>query len=415
MSEPFPIDRDSLLERFLRYVQMDTTANPDTDEYPSSPGQRTLNALLAEELRAEGAEDVVQDEHGLVFATIPATVDGTWPVVALNAHVDTSPDAPGSGVKPQLIECYEGGDITLPGDTSRVIRVSESPELKDLHGCTLVTTDGTTLLGGDDKAGVAIIMETAATLLKNRQLPHGKIRLLFSCDEEVGRGVSKVDLNVMGADACYTLDGPAANTVDVETFSADLAVIKICGTNIHPAIAKDKMVNAIRAVGHFLSLLPPELSPERTENRQGFIHPYSLQGEVDQVTLKILLRDFDTPKLSEYAKMLEGFAQQTQETVPGCEVAIEVANQYRNLGDGLKRHPQVVDKAILAHERLGRPVTREIIRGGTDGSRLTEMGLPTPNLSSGQHNLHSRLEWACLDEMQQACQLLIELAAVWAE
>ena len=411
------VNRRELLDRFVRYAKVETTANPESDDYPSSPGQRTLTAMLAKELSAMGAVDVKQDEHALVFATIPSTLDRDVevPVVAFNSHVDTSPEAPGANVDPQIIENYQGGDIVLPKDKTKVIRVAESPELERLHGCTLITSDGTTLLGADDKAGVAIIMQTAATLLANPTIVHGKLRILFTCDEEIGRGVDKVDLTELAADACYTLDGPGANTVDVETFSADLATVTIRGTNIHPAIAKDKMVNAIRAAGHFIEQLPKDtLAPERTEHRQGFLHPYVIKGGVDDVTLKILLRDFETENLAKYAERLRGYAEATTDAVSGCEVHVEVTRQYRNMGDGLARDPRAADNAELAHQRLGRQATREIIRGGTDGSRLTELGLPTPNLSSGQHNLHSCLEWACLDEMVQAVEVLIELAQVWA-
>jgi tripeptide aminopeptidase len=259
-------------------------------------------------------------------------------------------------------------------------------------------------------------MQTATTLLANPAIPHGKLRILFTCDEEIGRGVDKVDLAELGADACYTLDGPGANTIDVETFSADLATVTIRGTNIHPAIAKDKMINAIRAVGHFIERLPQEtLAPERTEGREGFLHPYVVKGGVDEVTLRVLLRDFDANNLAKYAELLHGIARATTEAVPGCQIDVTITKQYRNMAEGLASDPRAADYAERAHQRLGRVVTREIIRGGTDGSRLTELGVPTPNLSSGQHNLHSYLEWACLDEMVQACEVLIELAQVWAE
>jgi tripeptide aminopeptidase len=411
------INRRQLLDRFVRYVKIDTAANPETDKYPSSPGQRVLGSMLADELRAMGAAAVKQNEHALVYATIPSTLPSAVqvPVVAFNSHVDTSPEAPGANVNPQIIENYQGGDIGLLGDKSKTIRVAESPELDQLHGCTLITTDGTTLLGADDKAGVAIIMQAAETLLAHPTIPHGKLRILFTCDEEIGRGVDKVDLAELGADACYTLDGPAANTIDVETFSADLATVTIRGVNIHPAIAKDKMVNAIRAAGHFLEQMPKTtMAPECTTDRDGFLHPYVIQGGVDEVTVRVLLRDFDTENLARYAEMLRGYARATMAAVTGCEMEIVVTKQYRNLGVGLESDPRVADYAELAHQRLGRKATREIIRGGTDGSRLTELGLPTPNLSSGQHNLHSRLEWACLDEMVQAVEVVIELAKVWA-
>ena len=408
------INKQQLIDRFLRYVAVDTTANPAATEYPSSPGQLDLGKLLVAEMKAMGIEDAMQDEFGLVYGTVPAT-STTKTVLCFNSHMDTSPDASGANVQANVIEAYAGGDIVLAGDPNQVITVADSPELNDLHGATLITTDGTTLLGGDDKAGVAIIMQLAQTLLENPGVSHGPIRMLFTCDEEIGRGVNHVDLEKLGADVCYTLDGPAANTIDVETFSADMATVRIRGVNIHPAIAKDRMVNAIRALGHFLMQLPPELSPERTGDRDGFLHPYDLSGQVDDVELKVLLRDFDTEKLRDHEQVLRAAAASTIEAVPGVQVDVDVVRQYRNLGDGLSKEPRAVLFAEKAHERLGRKWTQEIIRGGTDGSRLTEIGLPTPNLSSGQHNLHSVLEWVCVDEMVQAVEVLVELAQVWDE
>lgn len=408
------IDKQQLMDRFLRYVAVDTTANPETTDYPSSAGQLELGRLLVAELIEMGIRDASQNERGLVYATVPATAGGQM-VLAWNSHMDTSPDASGANVKPQIIDSYPGGDIVLPGAPDRVIRTSESPELAQLQGATLITTDGTTLLGGDDKAGLAVIMQAARTLLDHPELPHGPIRLLFTCDEEIGRGVDHVDLSELAADIGYTLDGPAADKIDVETFSADLAVVTIRGTNIHPALAKDRMVNAIRGMGVFLSLLPPELSPECTDGREGFLHPYLLQGQVDEVVLKVLLRDFETAKLRTHEQVLRDAAVKTRTQVPQLQIEVRVTEQYRNLADGLRQEPRAVALAERAHQRLGRSSSREIIRGGTDGSRLTALGLPTPNLSTGQHNLHSVLEWVCVEEMVQAVELLVELAQVWNE
>ncbi len=409
------VNRQKLLERFLRYVRIETTANPQTDAYPSSEGQLVLGRLLAEELREMGARDVELTAHGLVFATIPSSVDHPTPVIAFNAHLDTSPDASGKDVQPQVIEHYQGGDIVLPGDTSKVITATTNPELEGMAGCTLVTSDGTTLLGGDDKAGVAIIMQTVESLLTHPQIPHGTIRVMFTCDEEIGRGVQHVDLPQLAADACYTLDGPGADSIDVETFSADLATVTVRGVNIHPAIAKDRMINAVRGLGYFISCLPAEASPERTDGRDGFLHPYTLHGAVDETELKILLRSFDTAKLEAQAELLRTMADKTRQQFPGISVDVAICPQYRNLGDGLAKAPQTVEFAEEAHRRLGRTPRRDIVRGGTDGSRLTELGLPTPNLSSGQHNLHSPLEWVCLDEMVQAVEVCVALAGVWSE
>ncbi len=411
------VDRERLLERFLEFVKVDTTANADAECYPSSEGQRELGAIVARHLEAIGLAEVKHNEFALVSATIPSNLPAACPVVALNSHLDTSPETTGAGVKPQVIKSYAGGDIPLTGDTSKTITVSGCPELKDLVGKTLITTDGTTLLGGDDKAGVAIIVELAAFLMEHPEIKHGDIRVLFTCDEEIGRGVDKVNMNELAADVCYTLDGPGANAIDVETFSADEATVTFTGINIHPAIAKDRMVNAIRAAGSFLDRLPREtLAPESTDGRDGFLHPYRiLEGQVDKVVLKVLLRDFDTSSLESHAALLRTTAAEIRELHPGCEIEVAVREQYRNLGEGLAKEPRAVEFAKTAFKRLNRDVSTNIIRGGTDGSRLTELGLPTPNLSSGQHNIHSPLEFACLDEMVQAVEVLIELVQVWAE
>lgn len=405
-----------LLQRFLRYVQIDTTADDSTDRYPSSPGQWELGKILVQELLAIGLEDAHQDRHGLIWATIPATCAHTVPVVALNAHLDTSPETSGKNVRPQVIRNYGGGDLTLPGDPRQIIRVAENPALQDLHGRTLITSDGTTLLGGDDKAGVAVIVETAALLMEQPNLVHGPIRLLLTCDEEIGRGASRVDFEKLAADVCYTLDGEGAGKVDVETFSADLATVTFEGANIHPSIAKGRMVNALRAAGHFMDQLPrDQLAPEVTEGRQGFVHPYQLDGSVASAVLKVLLRDFDTDQLERQAELLRQFAARTMQTIHGTRIDVRVARQYRNLGDGLRGEPRAVHFVKQAMNRLGYPVAETIVRGGTDGALFTERGVPTPNLSTGQHNPHSPLEWVCLEEMLQAAEVLIQLVQVWAE
>ncbi|MGI9517484.1 MAG: tripeptide aminopeptidase PepT, partial [Pirellulaceae bacterium] len=288
-------------------------------------------------------------------------------------------------------------------------------ELSDLGGKTLITTDGTTWLGGDDKAGMAIMMELANTLLENPDIQHGPIRLLFTCDEEIGQGALHVDVHKVDATVAYTFDGGGQDMVDIETFSADLATVTFKGVNIHPAIAKDKMINAIRAAGEFVDRMPHDLAPERTDQRDGFLHPYTIQGGVASVTLKIILRSFDTPQLAEYAEQLKHIARVVEEDVPGSQVNVQITRQYRNLGDGLKKEPRAAAYAQEAHRRLGRTPIPGIIRGGTDGSQFTEKGLPTPNLSSGQHNIHSPLEFACLDEMVAAGEVGIELVKIWAE
>jgi len=410
------IDRERLLERFLRYVRVDTTAREGQATYPSSPGQLVLGKMLRDELAALGLADAEQSELGIVMATIPPSHPGKGPVVALNAHVDTSPETTGANVNPQVIRNYAGGDIPLPNNPAAVIRVAENPELSALVGCTLVTTDGTTLLGSDDKSGVAVIMETAAVLCAHPELTRPKLRICFTCDEEIGKGVDHVDLARLGATVCYTLDGQGTNEVDVETFSADLAIVTVRGVNIHPAIAKGRMVNALRGAADFISRLPrATLAPETTSGREGFLHPYHLEGGVAEARMRVLLRDFDTARLADHAQLLRKCAAETESALPGIKIDVEVTPQYRNMAEGLAREPRAVAFARQALERLGREPRLTIIRGGTDGSRFTELGLPTPNLSTGEHNFHSPLEWTCLEEMVQAVEMLLELARLWAE
>jgi tripeptide aminopeptidase len=407
---------NTLLDRFCRYVRIDTTAVENAGTYPSSPGQLELGRMLADELRAMGVRDAIQDEHGIVLATVPATVRHAAPTIAWIAHVDTSPETTGRNVKPIVHENYKGDDIVLPGDPSKVIRVRDNPELINLKGKTLVTTDGTTLLGADDKAGVAVIMEAAALLMSRPELPHGPIRICFTCDEEIGRGVDRVDLKKLGAVVGYTLDGGGVGEIDGETFSADLAVVTIRGVNIHPAIAKGRMVNAVRLAGLFLDRLPRlTQSPETTADREGFLHPYRIEGGVAETTIRILLRDFETPRLAERAELLRTIARTIVAEYPGASFEVTVTPQYRNMAEGLAREPRAVSFAQEAMRRAGVAPKLTIVRGGTDGSRLTEIGLPTPNLSTGEHNLHSPLEWTCLEEMATAVRVLMELARVWAE
>lgn len=403
-----------LLESFLRYVRIDTTAGDAAAGYPSSPGQLVLGKLLADELRAIGLRDVEHTDKGLVYATIPANNGKAGPIVAFNAHVDTSPETTGKNVRPQVIERYAGGDIVLPGDTRQVIRVAANPELANLVGQTIITTDGTTLLGSDDKSGVAVIMELAHHLGEHPEISHGPVKILFTCDEEIGHGVDHVDLPKLGATVAYTLDGGGRDEIDTETFSADLATVTVSGVNIHPSIGKGRMVNAIRAAGMYVDRLPRAgMSPETTADREGFLHPYVIEGGVAEVKIKILLRDFDTAGLGTKAELLKRLASEVQRDAPGTTIDVAITKQYRNLGDGLAREPRAVAFAQEAHRRLGRTARLSIIRGGTDGSQLTERGLPTPNLSTGEHNPHSPLEWTCLEEMSAAVAVLIELVQVW--
>ena len=373
---------DSLLQRFLRYVQIDTQANEATATYPSTPGQLELGRLLKDELLALGVRDANQDDHGIVLATLSATQKKACPVIAWIAHVDTSPETSGHGVKPIVHRNYAGKDLVLPGDPSKVIRTLDNPELASLVGKTLVTTDGTTLLGADDKAGIACIMSAAAHLMAHPEIPHGPIRICFTCDEEIGHGVDHLDLKKLGAHVGYTLDGGGTGEIDGETFSADLAIVTITGVNIHPAIAKGRMVNAVRIAGAFLERMPwQELSPETTCDRAGFLHHYKIDGGVASASIRILLRDFDTPKLGDKARLLQSIAELLMAEHPGAKIDVKVTPQYRNMADGLMKEPRAIDFAEEAMKRVGLNPRRTIVRGGTDGSRLTELGLPTPNLS----------------------------------
>jgi tripeptide aminopeptidase len=405
---------ESLLERFCRYVRINTQADEKATGYPSSAGQLELGQMLVEELRAMGIKDAQADQNSIVLATIPPSRSRPTPVIAWIAHLDTSPETSGRNVKPIVHRQYGGGDIVLPGDPSKVLRPADDPALAGMKGATLVTTDGTTLLGSDDKSGVAVIMETAAHLVAHPEIPHGPVRICFTCDEEIGRGVDHLDLKKLGAAVGYTLDGGGQGEIDVETFSADLAEVTVRGINIHPSIAQGRMLNAVRLAGAFLDHLPwRELSPETTADREGFLHPYRVEGGVAEVTLRILLRDFETARLSDKADLLRRNAALVEAEHPRAQVEIRVTPQYRNIAEGLGREPRAVTFAEEAMRRAGVEPKRTIVRGGTDGSRLTELGLPTPNLSTGQHNLHSPLEWTSVEEMATASRVLVELAQVW--
>jgi tripeptide aminopeptidase len=409
------MSRESLLDRFCRYVRIDTQAREGVDACPSSPGQLELGRLLTAELRAAGVADAAQDEHGVVTGTVPAAGGRPdAPTVALLAHMDTAPEMTGRGVKPMVHADYAGGDIVLPGDPGRVLRPAENPELAAVVGHTLITTDGTTLLGADNKAGLAVIMETVAYLAARPEQPRCRLRVCFTCDEEIGRGVDHVDLPRLGAQVAYTLDGTGRGEIDVETFSADMAVVAVRGRSIHPSIGKGRMVNAVRILSEFVSRLPRRtLAPEVTEGRQGFLHPYRLQGTADEASVNILLRDFATPRLRDYEALLRAVAESLAAEYPEAGITVTAKPQYRNMLEGLSREPRAVPLAQEAMRRAGLEPRLTIVRGGTDGSRLTEMGLPTPNLSTGEHNPHSPLEWTTVEEMQDAVRVCVELARLW--
>jgi tripeptide aminopeptidase len=407
------MDTHTLLDRFLRYVRIDTKADEKSTTYPSSPGQLVLGAMLRGELLAMGVKDAIQNEYGLVFGTIPGNVPGA-PTIAFNAHVDTNPENSGKDVQPQVIRDYKGGDIRLPKN-DKVIRVAENPELEALRGKTIITTDGTTLLGADDKAGLAVIMEATRILMENPSIPHGPVRVVFTCDEEIGFGVKHLEPSQIGAVVAYTLDGAGSGEIEDETFSADGATVTITGVNIHPSIAKGRMVNAVRLAGMFLDRLPKRrMSPETTADREGFIHPLTIEGGVGEVKINLILRSFDTPDLAVQAELLREIGRQVERDYPEAKVKVETRKQYRNMKDGIAKMPQAVTHAAEAVRRAGMEPKHKIIRGGTDGSQLTEKGLPTPNLSTGEHNPHSPLEWTCLEEMEAAVRVVVELCQVWA-
>jgi tripeptide aminopeptidase len=405
---------DTVLDRFLRYAKLDTQATEHGDSYPSTPKQLELSRLLARECDEIGLRDVALSEFGIVTVTLPATVSHRAPAVAWFAHVDTSPEFTAENVRPIVHRNYSGGDIILPGDPNRVIRTAENPALAKLVGGTIVTTDGTTLLGADDKAGIAAILTAAAHLVAHPEIPHGPIRVCFTCDEEIGHGVDHVDIPALRVACAYTLDSEGAGRIDCETFSADLAIVTVTGVNTHPSVGKGAMVNALRILGDFIARMPSEtLSPETTDGRQGFLHPYEVSGGVASATARIIIRDFETLKLREHAVVLEKIAADLRSRHPRARIEIEIVKQYRNMRDGLNKEPRALAKAVEAVRAVGLSPELAIIRGGTDGAVLTERGLPTPNLSCGQHNPHSPLEWTSVEEMQKAVDVLIELAKAW--
>ena len=403
-----------LLNRFLRYVQIDTQADEHSDSSPSTAKQLDLSRLLADECKQLGLKDVTLSKQGIVMATIPQTVTHHAPTIAWVAHVDTSPETSGTNVKPIVHREYDGSDLVLPGDPTKIIRGEENPDLCNLLGGTIITTDGTTLLGADDKAGIAVIMAAAEQLMKRRDLAHGPIRLVFTTDEEIGRGTQHLSINEIGAVCAYTLDGDSQGKIDSETFSADLAIVTVTGVNTHPSVGKDVMVNAIRILSSFIAALPADtLSPETTEGREGFIHPYSIEGGVARAEARLILRDFEVEQLTEYASLLARVASNQRKANPKAQIDVTIKHQYRNMREGLLKEPRAVAKAVEATAAAGMEPQLSIIRGGTDGSLLTALGLPTPNLSTGEHNPHSPLEWTSLEEMQAAVDVLVQLAIAW--
>jgi tripeptide aminopeptidase len=408
--------KHSVKERFLRYVTVDTQSDPNSPSQPSTEKQKDLSRILVEELKAMGIQDAELDPHGYVYATIPATSEKQTPVLCFCSHVDTAPDCSGAGVKPIVHRNYQGQDIVLPDDPGVVIRKSEHEDLAAQIGNDIVTASGTTLLGADNKAGVAAIMGAADILMRHPEIKHGKIRILFTPDEEIGRGVDKVNLKKLGAKYGYTIDGETAGSLEDETFSADGAVVTIYGVASHPGFAKGKMENAQKIAAKIVAKLPDKLSPEHTEGKAGFIHPTSLEGNLEKAVIKFIIRDFTDGGLRRHARTLQKIVDKVLEQYPNSRAEIKITAQYRNMAKVLRRHPQVVAYAIEALKRAGfsQPVQRSI-RGGTDGSRLSFMGLPCPNLFAGEHAFHSKQEWVSVQDMEKAAETIVHLAQVWDE
>jgi tripeptide aminopeptidase len=406
----------SVTERFLRYVTIDTQSDPDSPTCPSTEKQKDLGRLLAAELKEMGLADANLDAHGYVYATIPANTTKTVPVICFCSHMDTSPDCTGTNVKPQVVRNYQGGDITLSADPSQIIRAAEHPALKAQLGNDIITTDGTTLLGADNKAGVAEIMDAAQFLVQNPHIKHGTIKILFTPDEEIGRGVDKVDLKKLGADFAYTIDGESAGQIEDETFSADAATIIIQGVSTHPGFAKGKMEHAIKIAARIIERLPKDTcSPETTEGKEGFLHPIGISGALEQTTIGFIVRDFTVAGLKEKEALLERIVKDVMKDYPRSTYRMEVKEQYRNMKEVIDRHPETVDFAIEAIRRAGLTPQRNSIRGGTDGSRLSFMGLPCPNIFAGEHAFHSRLEWVSRQDMEKAAETIVHLAMIWEE
>lgn len=402
--------------RFLKYVQIDTQSDPNSNSNPSTEKQKDLSRLLVQELLDLGISDAHLDEYGYVYATIPSNSEKKVPTVCFCSHVDTSPDCSGAGVKPLIHFNWDGTDIVLPDDVSQIIKVAEHPDLKEQIGNDIITASGTTLLGADNKAGVAEIMAAAEYLMQNPEVKHGTIKILFTPDEEVGRGTEKVDLAKLGADFAYTMDGESLGTLEDETFSADGVSLTIHGVSTHPGFAKGKLENAMKIAGDILAALPKDsLSPETTEGMEGFIHPTQISGIQESVKLDFIIRDFTVEGLHAKESLLKSIVNQVLMNYPNSTVDFKVIEQYRNMKEVLVNHPQVVDYALEAIEQAGLKAEKRSIRGGTDGSRLSFMGLPCPNIFAGEHAFHSKLEWVSVQDMEKATQVIINLVQIWEQ
>lgn len=407
---------ETVLTRFLRYVRYDTQSDESSSTYPSTDKQLVLLHDLAAELTAIGLADAAVDQYGYVMATIPSTsakVD--VPTIGFIAHVDTSPEMPGAGVKPIVHRNFDGSDLVLPDDRNVVLRMEEITALADQIGYDIVTASGTTLLGADNKAGVAEIMTAAEYLIAHPEIEHGPVRIAFTPDEEIGRGTKYFDVGKFGAVCAYTMDGGRRGELEIESFSADAFTVTFRGRNTHPGYAKGRMINAIKVAAAFIARLPADLSPETTEGYEGFVHPYVVQASVERTSVKLIVRDFVTARLAEKEAMLSELAHGAAAAYPGTQVDIVVDEQYRNMREVLDQHPRIADYAREAIRRIGLEPRMRPIRGGTDGSRLSFMGLPTPNLFAGEQNFHSRLEWVSVHDMELAVQVIVNLCQIWAE
>lgn len=401
-------------DRFLEYVKIDTQSKEDSDTFPSDPKQLELSKKLVEELKEIGLSDAHMDENGYVIATLPSNTTKEVPVIGFIAHVDTSPAVSGKNVNPQIHNNYQGGDLTLLNGT--VLALDKNPVLANMKGFDIITTDGTTLLGADDKAGIAEIMDALNYLITHPDVKHGTIKVCFTPDEEVGRGAEKFNVEKFGAKYAYTIDGSTRGEVETETFSADAVVIKIKGINVHPGYAKGKMVNSVKVASNFIESLPKDtLSPETTEGREGYVHCVSIEGNEELTTLKFIIRDFITAKLNEFETILEDHVKNAVEKFPGSEYTFEVIQQYRNMKEVLDKHPEIEANALEALKRLDIKPIQSAIRGGTDGSRLSYMGLPTPNLFAGGHNFHAITEFIAIQDMEAATKMIVTIAEVWEE
>ena len=406
----------TVVERFLRYVKYDTQSSEESTTFPSTEKQKILGQVLAEELKEIGMQNVELDEFGYVYAELPSNTEKDVPPIGFLAHIDTSPEVSGANVNPIIHKNYDGGKIVLPADPTQVIDPEEHPDLKEQIGNDIITADGTTLLGADNKAGVAEIVDAMRYLIQHPEIKHGPIKVCFTPDEEVGRGTEKIRLDRFGAKYAYTVDGESLGEIENETFCADTVILTIQGFNCHPGYAKNKLVNAIKIAADFIDALPKDsLSPETTEGREGYVHPYVLNGGVDVSTIKILIRDFEESGLKEKEAFLKALAEEIVSKYPKASFKFDIQESYRNMRYVLDQHPQVVQYALEAVERAGVKPKLNIIRGGTDGSRLSYMGLPCPNIFAGEHAFHSRLEWVSVQDMQKAVDVIVNLCKIWEE